>query len=575
MEKGKTPDFLQMHSGELSEEKMAQFAENTREVKDYQVLHFLNIDNSTIVLGGHSLENSTQDNGLCVQSETFDYLVDLDNQIIEVKDGEIYVPVCYRQEYELQAGDKAEIAGENFVIAGFLRDSQMNSMMSSSKRFLVSTNDYERLKHAGSEEFLIEFMLQDGADYGSFGTKYTNAGLPANEPTITKPLIRMMNALSDGMMILVILLVSVILLLISILCIRLVLLAQLEEARSEIGMLKAIGIAKKDIRQIYFTKYCALSGVGMITGMFLAILLKEPLSMQIRELYGTSGNGNLEYLLAFVGVLFMEGIILLSIRHTCGYTEKLSAVEANEISLSSLCAEEYGVDVGDVMLLEAGENQWKYKITGIYSDITNGGKTAKAAWLPVKEPVMWSIFYVTLKEGVSKEHWIADYTAQLPGEGIHAKTVAIQSYVENTYGQTIRQVQKAATMTKAAALLVIFVVVILFTRLLVARDRNEISLRKAIGFTEKEIKKIYYYRYIPVILFGILIGILAGNVLGEKLAGLGLKSLGATSFHFIVDYKVVFIMIPVITIIIILCAIELGLREIKRIKPFECCVGKE
>ena len=155
MEKGKTSDFLQMHSGELSEEKMAQFAENTREVKDYQVLHFLNIDNSTIVLGGHSLENSTQDNGLCVQSETFDYLVDLDNQIVEVKDGEIYVPVCYRQEYELQAGDKAEIAGENFVIAGFLRDSQMNSMMSSSKRFLVSTNDYERLKHAGREEFLI------------------------------------------------------------------------------------------------------------------------------------------------------------------------------------------------------------------------------------------------------------------------------------------------------------------------------------------------------------------------------------------------------------------------------------
>ena len=131
--------------------------------------------------------------------------------------------------------------------------------------------------------------------------------------------------------------------------------------------------------------------------------------------------------------------LLLSIRHTCGYTEKLSAVEANEISLSSLCAEEYGVDVGDVMLLEAGENQWKYKITGKYSDITNGGKTAKAAWLPVKETVMWSIFYVTLKEGVSKEHWIADYTAQLPGEGIHAKTVAIQSYVENTYGQTIRR----------------------------------------------------------------------------------------------------------------------------------------
>ena len=36
-----------------------------------------------------------------------------------------------------------------------LRDSQMNSMMASSKRFLVNEADYERLSHLGSEEYLI------------------------------------------------------------------------------------------------------------------------------------------------------------------------------------------------------------------------------------------------------------------------------------------------------------------------------------------------------------------------------------------------------------------------------------
>ena len=58
--------------------------------------------------------------------------------------------------------------------------SQMNSMMSSSKRFLVSAADYERLKAMGSEEYLIEFLL-DG-DAGDFTTAYTDAGLPANGP---------------------------------------------------------------------------------------------------------------------------------------------------------------------------------------------------------------------------------------------------------------------------------------------------------------------------------------------------------------------------------------------------------
>lgn len=56
-------------------------------------------------------------------------------------------------------------------------------------------------------------------------------------------------------MILVILLVSVVLLLISMLCIRFTLLTQLEADRREIGMLKAIGIPKGDIRKLYSLKF--------------------------------------------------------------------------------------------------------------------------------------------------------------------------------------------------------------------------------------------------------------------------------------------------------------------------------
>ena len=79
---------------------------------------------------------------------------------------------------------------------------------------------------------------------GVFATEYTDAGLPANGPAITRTLILMMNALSDGLMILVILLASFVLVLIAVLCICFTLLTQLEKDRKEIGMLKAIGISK-------------------------------------------------------------------------------------------------------------------------------------------------------------------------------------------------------------------------------------------------------------------------------------------------------------------------------------------
>ena len=284
MEQAKTPDFLQMHNGELDKEKLQAFAGEQKAVREYQVLTFLNMENAMIELNGHSLSDSTQDNGICVQSGSFDYLLDMENHVIEASDGEIYVPVCYRQEYDLKEGGKAKIGEETFLIAGFLRDSQMNSMMSSSKRFLVSAADYERLKTMGSEEYLIEFLLDGNA--GDFATAYTDAGLPANGPAVTKPLIRMMNALSDGLMILVILLVSIVLVLIAMLCIRFTLLTQLEADRREIGAMKAIGIGRKQIRNIYFIKYVMLSGLGALAGLVLALVTESRVSAHMQELYG-------------------------------------------------------------------------------------------------------------------------------------------------------------------------------------------------------------------------------------------------------------------------------------------------
>ena len=241
MAKAQTPDFLQMHAGEIDREEISQFAGKHDEIKEWQVCRFLNLENSSVSLGGKSLADSTQDNGLCVQGDQFDYLLDMENKRHEVAKGEVYVPAGYRALYDLSVGDFLQIGSCELRIAGFIRDSQMNSMMASSKRFLVNEADYERIKEQGEEEYLIEFLLREEADTGVFGTAYAEAGLPANGPTVTKPLIRMMNALSDGMMILVIFLVSIVVLLISLLCIRFVLALRMEKDMREVGMLKALG----------------------------------------------------------------------------------------------------------------------------------------------------------------------------------------------------------------------------------------------------------------------------------------------------------------------------------------------
>lgn len=340
MEKAEVPDYMQMHvrdegsaeaaaAWEREEAEISRFAESCREVGKWQICGFLNLDNNRITLGGRSLSDSTQDNGLCVQGEQFDYLLNMDGKVPEVLPGEVFVPVCYRGKYQLSEGDVMEIGDYRLVIAGFLRDAQMNSMMASSKRFLVNGEDYERIRNFEvQEEYLIEFLLEENADINAFAAAYEAERLPANGPAITKPLIRMMNALSDGTMILVIFLVSIVVMLISMLCVRFLCLTQMERERKEAGMLKALGVEGAQIRRIYMAKYIFLSGCGGLIGLGAAFCIKAPMEQQIRELYGVGESGLEAAVLAFGAAALAEGAILFSVRRSLKKTERMPALEA-------------------------------------------------------------------------------------------------------------------------------------------------------------------------------------------------------------------------------------------------------
>ena len=703
MEQAKTPDFLQMHTGEINQEEIIRFAEEQEEVKEWQICRFLNLENSTISLGEKSLADSTQDNGLCVQGETFDYLFDMDNKLPHVLQGEVYVPASYRTLYDVNVGDTMQIGSSKLNIAGFVRDSQMNSMMSSSKRFLVNEADYERIKGQGEEEYLIEFLLKEGADSGAFATAYAIEGLPANGPTITRPLIRMMNALSDGMMIFVIFLVSIVVLLISILCIRFILALRMEKDKKEAGMLKALGIGKRDIRELYFAKYVLMSVCGALAGLLTAYLLKAPLIKQMQELYGVSENGWQTGIASVLAAALTEGMILLCIWQGLRKTEKLSALEAlfpiqkgekkknqylfigfvvaacvflmlvpqnlystlsspkfvtymgigdgeiridvrqkedisqttkqiadrlendvrvekytvlqtktysafradgtkcnltvevgnhtvfpvsyvegtapeeeTQLALSTLNAQELGLSVGDSLQLLAGGRKITCTVCGIYSDITNGGKTAKAGIADSEDysmkddtPVMWSILYVSLKPSVSREQWLDEYSSA----GI--KAVDIADYVAETYGQTLQEIKLASGVAAGTAVLIIFVVVTLFMRLIVEKNRYSVSLQKALGFTNGSIKKSYMIKGLLPALAGTAVGLLAGGLLGEGLCGMVLKSFGADGFQFVVAWERMLLLIPAISLLTAGAAVWTGVLEIEKVKAFECCMRKE
>lgn len=328
MTQARTPHFMQMHSGEMDRARFAAFAEQNSKVEAFQVLDFLNVEGARIVIGGKSLADNVQDNGFSTQSEHFDYLLDLDGNVITVSDGELYVPVSYMKDGSAKVGDMAVIDGKQLVVAGFLRDSQMNSLLASSKRFLVSNNDYADIQGSGSTEYLIEFRLKDLSTLGEFEQDYTAAGLEANGPTITYPLFKMLNAISDGLMIAVILLASVLVVAIAFMCIRFTLLAKMESDYREIGVMKAIGLRVSDMKKIYLAKYAGVAALGSILGFALSFVFRGLLLENIRLYMGESENSSFALFAGVIGMLLVFLAIVAYVSRVLNRFRNISAAEA-------------------------------------------------------------------------------------------------------------------------------------------------------------------------------------------------------------------------------------------------------
>lgn len=286
-EKAETPHLLQMHKGLIDKERMISFVESHPEIMDFQILGFVNIENSKLAFNNNSLKDSIYDNGFSTQSPKFDFLLDTNGNRIKVKKGEVYVPIFYMSNGLAKEGDFFYIGKKSLKVKGFVRDSQMNSSLSVSKRFIVSSEDYKWVKSIGEMEYLIEFKLNDLSKSSEIERAYNNLNLEANGPPfMTYALFSIVNAFSDGISISVMAFISLLIICISLLCIRFALLSKLEEDYKEYAVLKAIGIPFKTVKRLFLAKYLFIVGSSCILGFLSSYILIIPFLDNIKIFFG-------------------------------------------------------------------------------------------------------------------------------------------------------------------------------------------------------------------------------------------------------------------------------------------------
>ncbi|GLV66361.1 ABC transporter permease [Bacillus mycoides] len=329
------PHFVQMHAGEINQKSIDLFVKRTPIIKKQQTAEMVQINGTNIFIKkkNQAEHNSVMDISFVKQNSNFDFLLNLNNEVVDVRKGEIGVPIYYMQKYNLHIGDKIWVVKNNneleFTISAFVRDVQMNPSIVSSKRFVISNEDFERIKgNFGESEYLIEFQLTDVDKINEFENLYQSSNLPQKGPSITYSLFKTLNSLTDGIIAAVLIIISALLMIIAILCIKFTIITSMEEDYQEIGVMKAIGIKSKDIQKLYVTKYVVISASGCICGYILSLFVSKIFTSNISLYMGTANTSVLHFVVPLIVTALLFLAVILFCRLILRNFRRITAIDA-------------------------------------------------------------------------------------------------------------------------------------------------------------------------------------------------------------------------------------------------------
>ncbi len=710
------PEYVQMHKGDYEGDEFKSFVEKHDYIEDALVVKLLNIRNGNIVYKGESLEKYLMDNGFVTQNKEFDYLLDQNNEIANVKDGEIGVPVYYTEELNLKKGDTITLRNgdyqKDFKVAVIIRDSTMNSALSYSKRFLISQNDQEEVAlHMGEWEYCFEFLLNDSTSTTVLENSYREARMPSNGVAVTAGLFHMINAFSYGLIAIVIIAISILLITMSVLCLSYIIRATMAEENHSIGEMKAIGIPEKEIEKIYQIKYVILVLIAAVMGYLISIpfgdffsqtivrycgngssqwmkwsfplagvallslfvvfrchrIIHRNLKSAVMELlrgeekikkeghYSLPAKGlkyrNLilalcelkckwkEYVVIFLIFVLSSFLILLpinmnntidnpafltymgigesDIRIDIQYSENL--VEQNEaamaylekdieinryavykngyvqsqnaegeseyirvqngdnsvfqveylkgngpmnsqdMALSYLNAVNLGKQVGDSIKVTYQGKELIYRISGIYQDITYGGKTAKAAIDFDTKDIEGYMIYLDVNNGIDIGKKIADMRTALPD----IKITPVNEFVYQTLSGVAQNMSLVEIAAIVISLLLTILITTMFLQLIMAREHSAIAIKKAIGFSNRDIRIQLGVRILIIQFLGILVGTFLANTLGEVIFAGMLSTVGVAKIELLVEPVWAYLLCPAVQLMVVVITVIIGTKRIR------------
>lgn len=199
---------------------------------------------------------------------------------------------------------------------------------------------------------------------------------------------------------------------------------------------------------------------------------------------------------------------------------------AGEIALSVLAADQHGVTVGDRLRVRAGDATTDAVVSGVYQDITSGGRTAK-----LHDPTAPSrgvngetgyIIYADAAATADPVSVAADLAVRHPAASI----IPMQEYMRQTLSFATSALRHAVVVALGFALGVVALLTALALTLFLARDRRDHRLLRTLGFSGREVGRVVRVQALTALAAGVVLGAVVSASLGGEAVGAAISALG-------------------------------------------------
>lgn len=243
----------------------------------------------------------------------------------------------------------------------------------------------------------------------------------------------------------------------------------------------------------------------------------------------------------------------------------------NEVALAYTTAETIGADVGDTVYITMNQAERPFVVSALYQSLNNLGEGIRfheETKMDYQAAGGAFAAQVLLKDNTDKElvQEYMDKTKELYPE---SDVETVQQFLDDMLGGISERLSSLKLMFLVLVVLINVMVVVLMQKMFLIRERGEMGMMKAMGFSDSAIIGWQTKRILLVLLAGTFIGTVTGTPFSRITSGQVFKIMGAKKIEFVVNPLEVYVVYPLTVLVITVIACVLTMRKVKKISVQE------